>query len=38
MSEDGTLNTLKKNWWYDRSECLSTTLKVNTNEIIEMFI
>lgn len=38
MSEDGTLNTLKKNWWYDRSECSSTTLKVNTNEIIEMFI
>ncbi|CAF0954909.1 unnamed protein product, partial [Didymodactylos carnosus] len=27
MSEDGTLNTLKKQWWYDRSECGSGTTK-----------
>jgi hypothetical protein len=35
MSEDGTLNTLKRRWWYDRSECHSGTAKVcgkfNTN-------
>lgn len=28
MSEDGTLNNLKKKWWYDRSECHSDTTKV----------
>ncbi|CAF3435085.1 unnamed protein product [Rotaria socialis] len=27
MSEDGTLNTLKRKWWYDRSECHSGTTK-----------
>ncbi|CAF4379471.1 unnamed protein product, partial [Rotaria magnacalcarata] len=27
MSEDGTLNTLKRKWWYDRSECHSATTK-----------
>ncbi len=28
MSEDGTLNTLKRKWWYDRSECHRATTKV----------
>ncbi|CAF1149652.1 unnamed protein product [Rotaria sp. Silwood1] len=27
MSEDGTLNSLKRKWWYDRSECHSATTK-----------
>ncbi|CAM4941620.1 unnamed protein product [Rotaria socialis] len=27
MSEDGTMNNLKKKWWYDRSECHSDTTK-----------
>jgi hypothetical protein len=41
MSEDGTLNTLKRRWWYDRSECHSGTAKVcrkfNTNCNINKF-
>ena len=28
MSEDGVLNSLKRKWWYDRSECHSGTTKV----------
>ena len=28
MSEDGTLNSLKRKWWYERSECHSGTAKV----------
>lgn len=28
MSEDGTLNSLKRKWWYERSECHSITTKV----------
>lgn len=28
MSEDGTLNYLKKKWWYDRSECPGGITKV----------
>lgn len=28
MSEDGTLNTLKRKWWYDKSQCPSGTTKV----------
>ncbi|CAF4269878.1 unnamed protein product [Adineta steineri] len=27
MSEDGTLNTLKRQWWYNRSECRNGTTK-----------
>ncbi|CAF1193179.1 unnamed protein product [Rotaria sordida] len=27
MSEDGTLNSLKRRWWYDRSECYSGSTK-----------
>ncbi|CAF3068666.1 unnamed protein product [Rotaria sp. Silwood2] len=27
MSEDGTLNSLKRKWWYDRSECHSASTK-----------
>jgi hypothetical protein len=36
MSEDGTLNTLKRKWWYERSECPSGTAKVclKSNPII----
>ena len=28
MSEDGTLNNLKRSWWYEKSECQSGTAKV----------
>lgn len=28
MSEDGTLNNLKRSWWYEKSECQSGTTKV----------
>jgi len=39
MSEDGTLNTLKRKWWYDKSECPSGTTKVclKFNKIIFCF-
>jgi hypothetical protein len=30
MSEDGALNSLKRKWWFDRSECHSGTAKVAT--------
>ncbi|CAF3808094.1 unnamed protein product [Rotaria sordida] len=33
MSEDGILNSLKKKWWYDRSECHSTTTKESKQNI-----
>jgi hypothetical protein len=35
MSEDGTLNTLKRKWWYDRSECHSGTTKVCSLNVID---
>jgi hypothetical protein len=28
MSEDGTLSSLKRKWWYEQSECHSDTTKV----------
>ena len=28
MSEDGTLNNLKRSWWYEKSECQIGTNKV----------
>lgn len=28
MSEDGTLNNLKRQWWYNQSECRSNATKV----------
>ena len=37
MSEDGTLNNLKRKWWYDRSECHSGTAKVEFKKIKDVF-
>ncbi len=38
MSEDGTLNNLKRKWWYDRSECPSGTTKVSKSTQFENFL
>jgi hypothetical protein len=41
MSEDGTLNHLKRKWWYDRSECHSSTKQVGLkrkNSFVFLFL
>ena len=40
MSEDGTLSSLKRKWWYEQSECHSETTKVRShfNKLITLIL